>query len=60
MTKPIAIAALIAAFASTASAYTSTNCYWIGNNYICTTIGGGSVSTTRCYTIGNTIRCTSN
>ena len=60
MTKAIAFAAFIAAIASTASAYTSTRCYWIGNNYICTTVDGGSISTTRCYTIGNTVRCTSN
>jgi hypothetical protein len=57
MTKALQIAALLATIASTAGANTSTNCYWIGSTYTCTTVGGGTYSTTRCYTIGNTVRC---
>lgn len=37
----------------------TTNCFWIGTTYTCTTYGGGgTISTTRCYTIGNSVRCT--
>lgn len=53
-----AIAALMA-LSSTADAFTSTRCYWVGSTYTCTSTGSGGISTTRCYTIGNTVRCTS-
>lgn len=50
--------ALAASFANSANAFTSTNCFWIGTTYTCTTISGGTMTTTRCTTIGSTVRCT--
>lgn len=55
----VTTAIFAAVFASAASAFTSTRCYWIGTTYTCTTTGGGTMTTTRCYTIGNTVRCSS-
>ena len=57
-TLKIAIAAML--MASSASAYTTSSCYWIGSTYTCTTSGGGITSTTRCTMIGSTVTCTSN
>lgn len=57
--KTIYLALVAATIATASNAYTTTNCYWIGSVYTCTTFGGGTYTTTRCYTIGNTVRCTS-
>jgi len=57
--KKLKIAVVAALMASSAQAYTSTNCYWIGSTYTCTTSGGGISSTTRCTMIGTTVSCTS-
>ena len=57
--KTIYIAICAALIASSASAYTSTRCYWVGNTYTCNTYGSGGFSTVRCYTIGSTVQCTS-
>jgi hypothetical protein len=57
--KKIATALLFITLAGQASAYTSTNCFWIGSTYTCTTYGGGGMTTTRCFMIGGMMRCTS-
>lgn len=58
MPKTIYMAMMLAFFSTYAHAFSSTNCYWIGSTYTCTTVGDGGVSTTRCYTIGTTVQCT--
>jgi cytochrome c oxidase assembly factor CtaG len=55
--KALIATALIFA-ATAASAYTTTNCYWVGSTYTCTTIGGGTMTTTNCTTYGGVISCT--
>jgi hypothetical protein len=57
--KTLTIATILALVASSASAFSTTRCYWIGSTYTCTTTGGGGVSTTRCTQIGTTVSCTS-
>lgn len=57
--KTLTIATVLALVASSASAYSSTRCFWVGNTYTCTTVGGGGMSTTRCTQIGSTVSCSS-
>ncbi len=57
--KTLMAATIFAMLATSASAYSTTRCYWIGTTYTCTTSGSGGVSTTRCYTVGTTVQCTS-
>jgi hypothetical protein len=55
--KTMTIIAALTMLATSAMA-TTTNCFWIGTTYTCTTYGSGGMSTTRCTTIGTTVRCT--
>lgn len=43
---------------ATASSATTTNCFWIGNTYSCTTYGPGGTTTTNCTAIGAVVSCT--
>lgn len=56
--KTAITAALLSLIASASAAFTTSNCYWVGTVYTCSTYGGGTMTTTRCYTIGNTVHCT--
>lgn len=56
--KTIMTAIALMASATMAGAYQSTQCYWLGSTYTCTTIGSGTYETTHCYVVNGTTYCT--
>lgn len=56
--KTTIAATLLALFATSASAFTTTRCTTFGGTVTCTTVGGGTISTIRCTSFGGVIRCT--